>query len=76
MQVDEVLKILFYNRKILAGLASQNVQEIDRFELKAKGYNYSYLTHTMKASNISYFFCFEFGFCISGDKVKIVVNGI
>lgn len=71
-QINYILKILKRNREILKGLFETGVVEITKADLNEKGYNYIYLTHHLKSENNSTtIFCFEFGFSILNDKLKL-----
>jgi len=72
LQVNPILKILLKNREILQDLFNSGTTEIAISDLKAKRYNFNYLTHQMKSTdNKNCIFCFEYGYSISQETLNL-----
>jgi len=51
------------NRRILSDLYDEGKHKVHKDALFALGYNFSFFTHVIEASNgIKYHYCFEYGF--------------
>lgn len=60
------------NREILKSVLEAGALQITKAELKLKGYNFIYLTHHLKSeNNLTFIFCFEYGFSISNEILTI-----
>lgn len=71
-QINSILKILMRNREILKAIFETGTTEILKVDLGSKKYNFTYLTHQLKSEdNKNYIFCFEYGFIILNDTLKI-----
>lgn len=71
-EINSILKILLKNREILKTLVETGKPEILKSELQTRGYNSIYHTHHLKAeNNLTYIFCFEYGFIIVNDTLKL-----
>lgn len=63
------------NRKILQSFlpTSQETTEVERDRVLVYGFNFMYFTHTKVVNNITYYFCYDFGYqIISKDTIAIV----
>ena len=70
--INNILKILLRNREILKAIFESGTTEISKTDLQTKRYNFTYLTHQLKAEDRSnYIFCFEYGFLVLNDTIKI-----
>lgn len=71
-QINSILKILIRNREILKTIFEAGTAEILKADLASKKYNFTYLTHQLKSvDNKNYIFCFEYGFTILNDTLKL-----
>lgn len=69
---NDILKILLRNREILKAIFETGTTEIPKTDLQAKRYNFTYLTHQLKSEDSkNYIFCFEYGFLVLNDTLKI-----
>jgi hypothetical protein len=60
--------LLRKNRRILADLYAENKVRVHKDALFALGYNFSFFTHIIEASNgKKIHYCFEYGYHESGD---------
>ena len=74
LEINGIYKILLKNRQILKRFLENGQTEVTRGDLIAKGYNFTYLTHQLKAGqNENYVFCFEYGHSISINTLKLVM---
>lgn len=70
--INSILKILLQNREILKAIFETGTTEIPKTDLQAKRYNFTYLTHQLKSEDSkNYIFCFEYGFSVINDTLKI-----
>lgn len=70
--INCILKILLRNREILKAIFETGTTEIPKTDLQDKKYNFTYLTHQLKSEDSkNYIFCFEYGFSILNDTLKI-----
>ena len=61
--VRNVHGLLRKNRRILADLYDEGKDKIHKDALFALGYNFSFFTHVIEASNgVKYHYCFEYGY--------------
>jgi hypothetical protein len=68
--------LLRKNRRILADLINEGRHNVHKDALFALGYNFSFFTHVIEASNgVKYHYCFEFGYRETGnDFVELKQN--
>ncbi len=60
------------NRRILEALHQHNVKHTHYQFLAMSGFNFSLHTHCQTKKNVTWFYCYEFGYCVyNADSVAI-----
>jgi len=72
--VRRINKILRNNRKILKTLNPNAKTRVHRDTLIAAGFKFKYFTNAFETKSTKYFFCYEFGYRISGKGYYMLVE--
>jgi predicted nucleic acid-binding Zn ribbon protein len=74
--IRNVQNILRRNRRILDELNREEPTRVHRDELIARGFNFTFHTHTFTAKDeVTYFFCFDQGYRDLGNEYFSLVLG-
>ena len=72
--VRRINKILRNNRRILKKLNPNAKSRVHREILIAEGFRFNYYTNIFNTKTSQYFFCYEYGYRISGKGYYILVE--
>lgn len=63
------------NRKILQSFlpTTSQMAEVEKDRVKVYGFDFTYYTHVKVVNNITYYFCYDFGYqMVNKDKIVII----